>query len=648
LPSDERKGLDSLSVVAGSIGMRFGGGMEESDRPAWAKAVTILRLIRRWKQTKLAAVAGVSVSAVSRYEKGERSLEPEKARRLVTAMGFPAYLWERTLAFVVATEAARASGPVAPESNIPSQITALASAAGRWAEVLVSEALTEALAATPRQATMSAERHGEGARHPPPWGESISILKVVRGWERKELAEAVGRPEETLANYESGKTVPKQAVLQELVTAMGFPCTALESAMALVHSARGALRRLARTSSDTLVEEIAAIAAEKAQRIEAYTQGEVGDLASAVRLLVSRGMARDLWAALDACPATGRAALVRELGDFQTPGFCELLCGESLKAAGDSARRAKQLAELAVLAAEQACGSEGLRSRLRGFAGAHLANALRVGGQGLPAADTVLEEALAMWRSGAGADAGLVNAARVLSLQASMRRDQRRFGEALAALDEGLQIDRWGETPALLLGKAVTLSELGEFKASIDQLCLAGTFVESETEPRRLYVIEGLWVFNLCRLGRYREAAERLPPLRKLARGNRLDRLRAEWQTGTVAAGLGRQQEALTVLRRVRDEFVALRNAYSAALVTLELAEMEAASGKIDAVQELARESAPIFVDQRLPREAQRALALFRQAAEKDRVTGELLRDLIDYLRRARRDPQLRFAATAG
>jgi hypothetical protein len=235
-----------------------------------------------------------------------------------------------------------------------------------------------------------------------------------------------------------------------------------------------------------------------------------------------------------------------------------------------------------------------------------LANGLRVDGQSLPAAAKAMEHAVEAWRAGAGADGGLLNAARVLSLVASMRRDQRRLGEAMAALDEGLRIDRWGETPALLLGKARTFIELGEFEASIDQLCLAGAAVEGHGEARTGYVIEGLWITNLCRLGRFGAAEKRLPRLRSLACGNRLDLLRADWQMATVAAGLGREDEAVALLRRVRTEFVALRNAYDAAMVTLELAEVQAARGRVAEVQALARESAPIFMDQRVHREAQR------------------------------------------
>jgi hypothetical protein len=90
-----------------------------------------------------------------------------------------------------------------------------------------------------------------------------------------------------------------------------------------------------------------------------------------------------------------------------------------------------------------------------------------------------------------------------------------------------------------------------------------------------------------------------------------------------------------------------LGNAYDAALATLELAEVHAGLGHTAEVKALARESAPIFEDQQVHREAQRALALFRQAAEEERVSGELLRSLIVYLYRARHDPQLRFAAAA-
>lgn len=312
-----------------------------------------------------------------------------------------------------------------------------------------------------------------------------------------------------------------------------------------------------------------------------------------------------------------------------------------------SRARAGHLAELAVAAAARAAGTEGFRSRLRGFAGVHLANAWRVAGRDLPAAADSFERAKADWNAGTDHDAGLLNASRVLGLEASMRRDQRRLPEALAALEEGLRIDRWGETPTLRLAKARLLIELEEYEASIEDLRLTVLCLDGGHEPRRLYVVENMLVFSLCRLGQYAAAEQHLPGLGQLAQGNRLDLLRVDWLGAMVAAGLGRREEAVALLQQVRDEFLALRNAYDAALVTLELAEVHATLGHTTDVKALARESAPIFVDQQIHREAQRALALFHQAAEEEEATGELLRRLIAYLHRARHDPQLRYAAAS-
>ncbi len=62
-------------------------------------------------------------------------------------------------------------------------------------------------------------------------------------------------------------------------------------------------------------------------------------------------------------------------------------------------------------------------------------------------------------------------------------------------------------------------------------------------------------------------------------------------------------------------------------------------------VKALAREMVAVFEPQESHREALAALRLYREAAEKEAVTVELIRRLIDYLQRARRNPHLRFEA---
>jgi hypothetical protein len=76
-------------------------------------------------------------------------------------------------------------------------------------------------------------------------------------------------------------------------------------------------------------------------------------------------------------------------------------------------------------------------------------------------------------------------------------------------------------------------------------------------------------------------------------------------------------------------------NAYDAALVTLELAEIHAALGHTAEVKALARESAPVFQAQGVHREAQQALDLLRHAAEEGRITAELVHGVVTYLYRS-------------
>ncbi len=637
--------------------------MAKDPRPAWAKALTTLRLIRRWNRRKLAQAAGLSASAITRYEKGDRGTV-EDAIRLGFAMGFPHHVWQRVLEFVVAVEGMHAGQPSTPDQGANSSIEAIARTAAKWTEALIKSALTTTLVESRRQLNVAsvpakrqparsalagrashAKRPAAAPSAPPATGEAIVILRMMRSWERQDLADAIGRPDETVANYEYGRTVPNPQVLRALLAVMDYPLAALEAAIELVHMAREAHRLSRDVGRDRQSAEIATIAAQKARRVAAFTRGEMEELAVVARVLVSRDGAESLWASLSACSERSQHDLVRQLVLYQTPGFCELLCDESLKVAGDSARRAKHLAELAVLAAELATGSDAFRARLRGFAGAHHANALRVAGHHLPAAGAALDRALAAWNAGAGSDAGMLNAARVCGLLASMRRGQRLLPAAIQALDEGLRVDRWGETPVLRLAKARVLIEMGDFAASIDQLRRAESDLDGEAEPRRFYVIENLQVLNLCHLGQFAAAERKLASLRRLARSNRLDLLRVDWLAGKVAAGLRQETEALALLLQARAGFVEVGNAYDAALVTLELAEVQSSLGHTAEVKALARKSAPIFADQRVHREAQRALALFRAAAEEERVTSDLLRHLIVYLCKARHDPSLRFAA---
>jgi hypothetical protein len=123
------------------------------------------------------------------------------------------------------------------------------------------------------------------------------------------------------------------------------------------------------------------------------------------------------------------------------------------------------------------------------------------------------------------------------------------------------------------------------------------------------------------------------------------DEVRLRWLLGRIAAGRGRLAEALDYLGSVRTEFLERGNAYDTAMVSLELARVYLEQGMTSMVKSLAAESAPVFEDQEVHAQAQRALRLFQEAAEQEAASVDLVTRIVRYLRRARRSPEMRFDA---
>lgn len=135
-----------------------------------------------------------------------------------------------------------------------------------------------------------------------------------------------------------------------------------------------------------------------------------------------------------------------------------------------------------------------------------------------------------------------------------------------------------------------------------------------------------------------------MPPNRGAALSICRDGLHTGWTEGRVAAGLGRIEGGIEVLAKVRGGPAArdgLRHGLS--LVSLELSLLYAGQGRTDQVKNLARHMMPIFKAQDVHREALAALTVFRRAAEQERVTEGLAREVLSYLRKVRYNPELRF-----
>ncbi|HVT15170.1 MAG TPA: helix-turn-helix domain-containing protein, partial [Thermoanaerobaculia bacterium] len=558
--------------------------MAQATDPPWSEALVILRALRGCSRPELAAAAGVKLSALESYERGGEKPPEETLRRLAEAMGFGASFFARTVSFVAWARALAASGgPDAGEDGRRARVAAAAAEFGSWFEELTRAGLTRAATepaaapagapeATAQSVAGPAARRGGGNRPArPPWGKVLTILRQVRRMSQAELERAAGLPAGALSDYERDRYAPRSEVFERLLAAMAMPLAVVDRALALVESAWLAREgRGQAAAGERLRAAIDDLAGEEGRAMEDFARARLGRLAVAARFLVERREAPALWERLEGLSHAGRRALVSEAAEFQTAGLCELLCEKSVEAAHDSAAWAARLAGLGVRAARRVEGGEGWRARVVGNALFHFANAARVGGH-LPRAEKALAPASAHWQAGAGADPGLLNAARILQIEASLRREKRDLTEAIALFDQALAADRWGETASLLIGKAKTLEELGKYEEAIALLRQAGSRIDRERDVWRYFVVRTNLAVNLCLLGRHGQAALLLPEVRLLAAGlgKRLETVRVLWLQGKVAAGLGRVEEAISLLQRVRGEFLAQGIAYDAALARI-------------------------------------------------------------------------------
>ncbi|HEV8577908.1 MAG TPA: hypothetical protein VGX68_02400 [Thermoanaerobaculia bacterium] len=364
----------------------------------------------------------------------------------------------------------------------------------------------------------------------------------------------------------------------------------------------------------------------------------------------------DLWADLEPYHFQDRYHLIRSHRRFVTWGLCERLCQESARLTAIDPDRAIEAAEMAVLVSDLLKAEEpseaGRLYRLRSNAWAHDGNARRVLGD-LRNAEESFSIAQAWWEAGSDAVGGCLQyESSLLDYEASLRIAQRRFPEALALLDRlfALHGDGSEHRDAHLAGralvkKALALQEMEEPELAIELLKEAEALVDGDRDPRVLLCLRHNLLCNLVSVEEYEEARAMLPEVTSLCRelGNPLDFVRLRWTEARIVAGLGHAEAALQLFEMLRQEFAARDMAYDAALVMLELTALHARAGRTAEVKQLSVEMARVFRAQNVPREALAALLFFQKAAERERATARLAREVAAFLEKLRSDPGMRF-----
>jgi tetratricopeptide (TPR) repeat protein len=355
----------------------------------------------------------------------------------------------------------------------------------------------------------------------------------------------------------------------------------------------------------------------------------------------TRAQACEQLARLRTIPRDHRVSAVQVGQDLQNWALCEATADESWKSASQDLKEARVWARVTREIAERVKGEEGWCQKLKGFANAHEPNVLRVEGE-LDAADEGLEPAKSLWLAGSDPDQ-ILEPGRLLDFEGALRRDQRRFDEALSLFDRSRAVSQHPARP--LVQKGFTYEVMGEYEPAIATLLEAEPYLDKEADPRLWYKQRSQMAVCYTHLGCYRKAAELIKEARPVAIELRdhIDLKRLTWLDARIAAGQGRRDEALSLLREVRGEFLAFEMPVDAALALLEESGLLLDEGQTAQVKALTPDLAKILKSKGVHREAQVALQFFQEAVERETATAELARRVLRFLFRARYDPGLRF-----
>jgi tetratricopeptide (TPR) repeat protein len=361
-----------------------------------------------------------------------------------------------------------------------------------------------------------------------------------------------------------------------------------------------------------------------------------------------REAAPGLLAELLAHSGAQREILLRNSRRFRTWGLVALLLERSEEASVRSPREGEELGRLALQVAEllepRWCGVA-LLEDARARAWACVGNARR-NQSDLLGAEEAFEWAWAHLEEGTG---DLLERAFLMELQASLKRDQRRFDEAFRLLRRTASLfSNLGErhrTGQVLVSLAILHNQTGDPEKAAALTRRALELIDRGQEPRLLLAARHNLVFFLASAGHFLEAQrayrEALPLYRAFP--DAWTQNRRAWAKGKIARGLGQVEEAEALFLAARDGFLAEGIPYDTALVALELALLYAEQGRSAELKRLAAELLPVFASRQIHREALVALGFFQRAVEAERAEVEVVARVEEYLRKARYAPDLRF-----
>jgi tetratricopeptide (TPR) repeat protein len=349
-------------------------------------------------------------------------------------------------------------------------------------------------------------------------------------------------------------------------------------------------------------------------------------------------------------PESERRHLLDEDPRFASWPLADLILDRSFEASFDDPEYGEALAALGLAvtdALERTDIGRPLIADLRARGLAYLANARRMRSD-LSGADEAMTKARSEIARGTGDP---VERARLLDLEASLRKEQRRLADAARLLRRAISAYRAAEETRSTAKALIKLAEVQRLAGKPEEAVALLREAVEELDPRQDHKLLLCARHNLATalvdLDQFMEARRVFRQTRPLYLRfpDPWTQRRRLWLAGRIDLGLGQLEAAERRLEQARRGFLEQEIVYDAALVSLDLAAVYARQGRSDDLRRLAHEMLPVFNARGVHGEARRALGLFQRAAEVDLVTVGLVQRLLGYLHRARHDPNLRFEA---
>jgi transcriptional regulator with XRE-family HTH domain len=245
---------------------------------------------------------------------------------------------------------------------------------------------------------------------------ALIFLRVLCGWNQTELAERAGINKSLISLYELEKQAPSGKTFSRLLSAFHIPASTFETVLRFVQIVRG----MVKGSEEEDTEFITSLASVMATTVRiSVSHSLAGMLAPGPEPLPEELSCEppELGEQLRRSTPSAQKALVRDLREYHTWGFCEWLCQEAEGSLETDVTESLRLAELAVDVAARVPEGETPRRRLQGYAWAHLARARRAAGD-LPGTEEAVTRAMDLWEACGPDDSDFGLAERFLDLVA--------------------------------------------------------------------------------------------------------------------------------------------------------------------------------------------------------------------------------------